>query len=77
MSTVASQDGYGRASDAAAASPCPGAEAVEAGGPLGPLRMALLAALGLVLLAGTGWLWARHGGTVFFDTLTAGLGTCL
>lgn len=33
--------------------------------------------LGVALLAAAGLLWARHGATVFFDTLSAGLGSCL
>lgn len=42
-------------------------------------RAALAAVLGAfaLLFAGAGFLWARHGGTVFLDTLMAGIGACL
>ena len=77
MSSVSSHDTYARPGDAGAASVRLGVAEDETGRPVGALRIALVAGLGLVLFAGAGWLWARHGGTVFFDTLTAGLGTCL
>ena len=46
-------------------------------GPLA-LRLVLVAAgLGVVaLLAVAGLLWVRHGTTIFFDTLAAGIATC-
>jgi hypothetical protein len=41
-------------------------------------RPLLLAAAAVMLaLAGTVWLWAHYGATVFFETLRAGFIACL
>lgn len=77
MSSASGHEGYARSGNAGSASLCPDAELEEPGRPLGTARITLVAGLGVALFAGAGWLWARYGGTVFFDTLTAGLGTCL
>lgn len=75
--SASSPVGHASAGEAGSALVPRGMEAEAPGQPLGPMRITAFAGLGLLLLAGAGWLWARHGGTVFFDTLTAGLGTCL
>jgi hypothetical protein len=36
----------------------------------------LVAAAVAVVLAGTGWLWAHYGTTVFFETIRAGFIAC-
>ena len=77
MSSASGNKGYARSGDAGSASLRPDAEMEEPGRPLGAVRISLAAGLGIALFAGAGWLWTRYGGTVFFDTLTAGLGTCL
>jgi hypothetical protein len=35
-----------------------------------------VAVVGALLVAGGGWLWARHGAAVFFDLVSAGLAYC-
>lgn len=77
MSSASGHEGYARSGDAGSAALCQDADMEEPGRPLGAARIAVAAGLGIAVFAGTGWLWARYGGTVFFDTLTAGLGTCL
>ena len=45
-----------------------------------PLRHGVrigFAAVGLGLLVVAALLWQRHGATVFFDLMTAGIATCL
>jgi hypothetical protein len=40
-----------------------------------PLVLAA-AAISVVVLAGTGWLWAHYGTAVFFETIRAGFIAC-
>lgn len=40
-------------------------------------HVVLVASIILVFLTGAALLWIQHGSSVFFDTLTAGLGTCM
>ena len=42
-----------------------------------PLTLWALALFGGALFAAAILLWMRHGVSVFFDTLTAGIGSCL
>lgn len=44
---------------------------------MGRLTVWALALLGGALFGAAILLWARHGATVFFDTMSAGLGSCL
>ena len=40
-------------------------------------RLALtLSAAGVVMIAGVGYLWARHGGSIYFDAIANGLANC-
>ncbi|MEP9352891.1 hypothetical protein ABLE93_04745 [Xanthobacter sp. KR7-65] len=43
----------------------------------GRLAVAGAVVVGTALLAGGGLLWARHGATVFFDLMSAGIAACL
>lgn len=45
--------------------------------PLPRFVLPTLMLAGGALLAGAVLLWQRHGATVFFDTLTAGIAACL
>ncbi|MEP9351444.1 hypothetical protein [Xanthobacter sp. KR7-225] len=42
-----------------------------------PLAIWAMALFGGALFAAAVLLWMRHGVSVFFDTLTAGIGSCL
>jgi hypothetical protein len=47
----------------------------ESVGPRSTARPLIVAAIAVVL-AGTGWLWAHYGTTVFFETIRAGFIAC-
>jgi hypothetical protein len=55
----------------------PGSKPADVGQPPTPRPLiAMGAAAGVALVAGTGWLWAHYGTTVFFETIRAGFIAC-
>ncbi len=49
---------------------------IEPGRKLAPTMVAIVAALGAVLLVGALALWFHYGTAVFFETITSGISAC-